>query len=168
MGLTILSAASSCARPSFFSVSGTDLSALSAAISFLSCSGSSVHFLVCGSMPDMIITIFVDTSSYWARLAKPFFLATTTGLRLHLRIRFVRIRAVVEPRHVLGGGHEALNMLLGELDLLYLLRNGRAGMKQSESQKRGEQRTQKASTREHGVSLSNERHGLVLHLDTSL
>jgi hypothetical protein len=58
-------------------------------------------------------------------------------------------------------------MLLGELDLLYLLRNGRAGMKQSESQKRGEQRTEKASTRGHGVSLSNERHGLVLYLDTS-
>ena len=44
----------------------------------------------------------------------------------------------------------------------------RAGMKQSESQKRGEQRTQKASTRGHGVSLLNERHGLVLRLDTSL
>ena len=28
-----------------------------------------------GSMPDMITVIFVNTSSYWARLAKPFFLA---------------------------------------------------------------------------------------------
>src|SRR5262249_38679373 len=86
-------------------------------------------------------------------------LGNSPGLRLHLRIRFVGIRAVVELRHILGGGHEALNMLLGELDLLYLLRNGRAGMKQSESQKRGEQRTEKASARGHGVSLSNERHG---------
>src|SRR5262249_3706714 len=94
-------------------------------------------------------------------------LGNSPGLRLHLRIRFVGIRAVVELRHILGGGHEALNMLLGELDLLYLLRNGRAGMKQSESQKRGEQRTEKASTRRRGVSLSNERHGLGLYLDTS-
>src|SRR6266699_3784905 len=73
MGFAILSAASSCARPSLFSASGTDLSALSAAISFLICSGGSVNFLVCGSMPDMIIVIFIDTSSYWARLAKPCF-----------------------------------------------------------------------------------------------
>src|SRR5262249_48930012 len=90
-------------------------------------------------------------------------LGNSPGLRLQLRIRFVRIRAIVELRNVIVGGHEALNMLLGELDLLYLLRNGRAGIEQSESQKRGEQRTQKASTRGHGVSFSNERHGLVLH-----
>src|SRR5262249_45599721 len=62
------------------------------------------------------------------------------GLRLHLRIRFVRIRALVELHHVLVGAHEALNMLLGELDLLALLPRGRAGVKQGESQKRGEQR----------------------------
>ena len=55
-------------------------------------------------------------------------------------------------------------MLFGELDLLYLLRNGCAWIKQNESQKRGEQRTLKASRRGHGVSLSNERHGLLLHL----
>src|SRR5260221_4698296 len=71
MGFAILSAAPSCAKPSFFCASGTDLSALSAAISFLICSAGSVNFLVCGSMPDMIIVIFVDTSSYWARLGKP-------------------------------------------------------------------------------------------------
>ena len=75
MGLAILSAISSCVSPSFFSASGTDLSALSAAISFLICSGGSVNFLVYGSMPDMIIVIFANTSSYWARLTKPFFLA---------------------------------------------------------------------------------------------
>jgi hypothetical protein len=57
-------------------------------------------------------------------------------------------------------------MLFSELDLLHLLRSGRAGIKQSESQKRREQYTQKASTGGHGVSLSNERH--VLHLDTLL
>src|SRR6266566_1380831 len=57
MGFAILSAASSFAKPSFFSASGTDLSALSAAISFLICSGGSVNFLVCGSMPDKIIVI---------------------------------------------------------------------------------------------------------------
>jgi hypothetical protein len=65
------------------------------------------------------------------------------GLRLHLRIRFVWIRGLVELRHVLGGGHEALNMLLGELDLLHLLRSGRAGIKQSESEKRREQHAQR-------------------------
>jgi hypothetical protein len=59
-------------------------------------------------------------------------------------------------------------MLFSELDLLHLLRSGRARIKQSESQKRREQYTQKATTGGHGVSLSNERHGLVLHLDTSL
>jgi hypothetical protein len=34
---------------------------------------------------------------------------------------------------VIVGGHETLNVLLGELDLLHLLRSGRAGIKQSES-----------------------------------
>src|SRR5437588_768949 len=74
-GFASLSPASSCARPSLFSASGTDLSPLSAAISFLICSGGSVNFLVCGSMPYMIIAIFIDASSYSARLAKPLFLA---------------------------------------------------------------------------------------------
>src|SRR6516225_4933662 len=50
MGFAVLSAASSCTRPSFFSPSGTDLSALSAAIPSLISSGASVNFLVCGSM----------------------------------------------------------------------------------------------------------------------
>src|SRR5205085_10434259 len=84
-----------------------------------------------------------------------------------LRIRLVGIRAVVELRYILGGGHEALNTLLGALDLLYLLCNGRAGIKQSESYKRGEQPTQKASTRGHHIPVSNERHGMALHLDRS-
>src|SRR5215468_3713845 len=162
MGFATFSAASSCARPSFLSASGTDLSALSAAISFLICSGGSVNFLVCGSMPDMIIVIFVNTSSYWARLAKPFFFGDSRGLRLHLRIfRFVRLRAIVELGDVLVGGHEVLNMLVGEFDLLHhLLRSGRAWIKQSESQKRREQRTQKPPTRGHCGSVSNERHNM--------
>src|SRR5262249_55777846 len=168
MGLTILSAASSCARPSFLSVSGTDLSALSAAISFLICSGGSVNFLVCGSMPDMIIVMFVKTSSYWARLAKPFFFGDNRGLRVHLRIRFVRLRARVDLRNVLVGGHEALDMLVGQFDLLHFLRSGRAVTTQSKSQRRREQHTQKPPTRAHRVSVSNERHDMVLHLDTSL
>src|SRR6266481_764451 len=126
MGFAILSAASSCARPSFLSASDTDLSTLSAAISFLICSGGSANFLVCGSMPDMIIAIFVDTPSYWARLAKPFFLATASACASTLGSRFVLIRAIVDLRHVLVGGHEALNLLLRELDLLHLLRGGRA------------------------------------------
>jgi hypothetical protein len=37
--------------------------------------GGSVNFLVCGSMPYMIIAIFIDTSSYSARLANPLFFA---------------------------------------------------------------------------------------------
>src|SRR5215468_2296284 len=53
MGFATFSAASSCVRPSF-----------------LICSGGSVNFLVCASMPDMIIVIFVITSSYWARLER--------------------------------------------------------------------------------------------------
>src|SRR6266404_4060771 len=161
MGFAFLSAASSCARPSLFSASGTDLSALSAAISFLICSGGSVNFLVCGSMPDMIIEIFIDAVIF-GEARKAVLLGNNPGLRLHLRIRFVRIRAVVEPRHVLGGGHEALNMLLGELDLLHLLRSGCAGIKQGKSQKRREQCTQKVPT------ISNERHGVVLRLDPRL
>src|SRR5207245_11185328 len=88
-------------------------------------------------------------------------LGDSLGLRLHLWVLF-RIRAIVELRHVLVGGHEALNMLLGELDLLRLLRNGRAVIKQSESQKRREQRTQKVPT------ISNERHDVVLRLDDRL
>src|SRR5262245_61245266 len=159
MGFATLSAASSCASPSFLSASGTDLSALSAAISCLICSGGSVNFLVCGSMPDMIIVIFVNTSSYCA----------CRGLRLHLRVfRFVRLRAIIDLRNVLVGGHEALNMLVGEFDLLQLLRSGRAWTKQSKSQKHRGQQAQKPPTRGHHVSVSNERHGMVLHLDTSL
>src|SRR5437899_11448577 len=53
-------------------------------------------------------------------------------------------------------------MLLGELDLLALLRGGRAGIKQGESQERREQRTQKVPT------ISNERHDVVLRLDHRL
>src|SRR5262249_42203304 len=49
---------------------------------------------------------------------KAVLLGNSPRLRLHLWIRFVWICAVVELRHVLGGGHEALDMLLGELDLL--------------------------------------------------
>jgi hypothetical protein len=48
---------------------------LSPAISFLICSGGSVNFLVCGSMPEKIIEIFIDAPSYSSRLANPFFLA---------------------------------------------------------------------------------------------
>src|SRR5215471_14154902 len=87
------------------------------------------------------------------------------GLRVYLRIRFVRIRAIIEIRNVIKRGHEALNVLLSELDLLHLLRNGRAGIKKSENQKCGEQYTKKPLTHAHRVSVSNERHGMVLHLD---
>jgi hypothetical protein len=50
-------------------------------------------------------------------------------------------------------------MLLGELDLVHFLRSDGAGIKQSESQKRREQRTQKSPT------ILNERHAMVLRLD---
>src|SRR5258708_37348882 len=55
-------------------------------------------------------------------------------------------------------------MLLGELDLVHLLRSGRAGIKQSEIQKRRQQHSQEAPTRGYRVPVSNERHGMVLHL----
>ena len=71
-------------------------------------------------------------------------------------------------RHVPGGGHEALNMLLGEPDMLQLLRSSRAGIKQSESQKRRKQRTQKPPPRGHRICVSNKRHCMVLHLGTLL
>src|SRR5207253_4596742 len=57
-----------------------------------------------------------------------------------------RLRAIVDLRNVLVGGHEALNLLLGELDLLHLLCSDRAVIKQSESQKCREQQTQKTPT----------------------
>src|SRR5262249_43906512 len=79
-------------------------------------------------------------------------LGNSPGLRLHLRIRFVGIRAVVELRHILGGGHEALNMLLGELDL----------------RARSAENSAPRKPPRHGVSLSNERHRLVFYLDTAL
>src|SRR2546430_11297609 len=160
MGFAVLSDASSSARSSFFPAPGTIVSALSAAISFLICSGGSVNFLVCGSMPDMIIKIFIPRVVIFGEARKAVLLGNSLGLRLHLRIiRFVRIRALVELRHVLMGGHDPLNVLLGELDLLRLLRSGRAGIKQSESQKRREQRTQKPPT------ISNDRHAMLLRLD---
>src|SRR5262249_47914859 len=59
-------------------------------------------------------------------------------------------------------------MLVGQFDLFHLLRSGCAVTKQSKSQRRREQHTQKPATRAHRVSISNERHGMVLHLDTSL
>src|SRR5271165_2853905 len=96
---------------------------------------------------------------------KAVLLGNNLGPRIHLRIRFVRIRAIVELRHVLGGGDEGLNMLLGKLDLLHLLRSGHAEIRQSEIQKRREQYTQKPPTRGYRVSVSNERHGMALHLE---
>src|SRR2546421_11982245 len=105
MGFAILSAASSCARPSLFSASGTDLSALSAAISFLICSGGSVNFLVCGSIPDMIIVNIRRYVVILGEAPKAVLLGKSRGLRLHLGIRFVRIRAIVELRNVIVGGH---------------------------------------------------------------
>jgi hypothetical protein len=92
---------------------------------------------------------------------KAVFLGDSLGLRLHLRIRFVGIRALVDLSHVLVGRYEVLNMLLSELDLLHLLRSGCAEIKQDESQKRREQCTQKAAAFAHRVSVSNERHGMV-------
>src|SRR5262249_7254528 len=132
-GFASLSAASSCARPSLFSASGTDLSPLSAAISFLICSGGSVNFLVCGSMPYMIIAIFIDASSYSARLAKPLFLAIAPACASTFGSGLSGSAPLESPRNILGGGHDALNVLVGELDLLPLLRSARAGIKQSES-----------------------------------
>src|SRR5215471_5242060 len=161
MGFATLSAASSCASSSFLSASGTDLSALRAAISFLICSGGWVKFLVCGSMPDMIIVIFVDTSSYSARLVKPFFLARAAACASTFGSGLSDC-AIVEFRHVLVGGHEVLNQLLGKLDLVHLLRSRRVVMKQSESQKCREQRNQNSPT------ISNERHGIALRFDARL
>src|SRR5262249_13214734 len=66
---------------------------------------------------------------------KAVLLGNGRGLRLQLWIRFVWTRALVEPRHVLLGGDGTLNMLLGELDLLRLLRSRLAGIEQNESQK---------------------------------
>src|SRR6516165_2373691 len=104
-------------------------------------------------MPEKIIEIFID-----AREAV--LLGDSRGLRLHLRVRFVRIGVRVELSHVLGGGHEALDVLVGELDLFCLLRSGRAEIKHSESQQRRE-RTQKPATRARDrKSVSNERHGM--------
>src|SRR5262245_40310585 len=142
MGLEFLSAASSCVRPSFFSASETDLSALSAAISldlfgwFRELLGLRVdarddhrdirrHVVILGEARKAIL------------------LGESRSLRLHLRVRFLRIRAIVEFFHVLVGGHKALNQLLGKLDLLHLLRSGRVVMKQRKSQKRREQQTKK-------------------------
>ena len=47
-------------------------------------------------------------------------------------------------------------MLLDELDLLHLLGSDRVGIKQSESQERRKQHTQKPPTRGYRVSVSNE------------
>ena len=55
------------------------------------------------------VVIFVETR-------KAVHLGNSRGLRLH-PLRFVRVRALVELHHILIGGHDALNMLIGELDL---------------------------------------------------
>src|SRR5262249_11063172 len=169
MGLAFLSAASSCVRPSFFSTSGTDLSALSAVILILDLFGRLRELL--GLRVDARHD-HRDIHRHVVILGearKAVLLGNSRSLRLHLRIfRFVRLRAIVDLRNVLVGGHEALNMLFSELDLLHLLRSARAGTKQSESQKRREPQTQKPPTRGHHVSVSNERHGMVLLLDRLL
>src|SRR5262249_1179633 len=69
---------------------------------------------------------------------KAILLGKRPGLRLYLRVRFVRIRVMVELRHVLIGGHEALNLLLGEPALLHLLRDARAEIKQRERERERE------------------------------
>src|SRR5262249_11862321 len=129
----------SVAKPSLFSASGTDWSPLS---EFLGLRVDAVH-----DHCDIHRRVFILRETRKATL-----LGNSPGLRLHLRIRFVGIRAVVELRHILGGGHEALNMLLGELDL----------------RARSAENSAPRKPPRHGVPLSNERHGLVLYLDTSL
>src|SRR5262249_60403198 len=63
----------------FFSASGRYLPALTSAFFFLLFRGGPVIFLVGGSLPAMIIEIFMDALSYSSRLAKPFFLATAAA-----------------------------------------------------------------------------------------
>src|SRR5262249_30714327 len=99
-------------------------------------------------MPYMVIAIFIDASSYSSRRVNT---RNVTLLRIspveHLKLllRLVRSRVTEKHRNVIVGGHETLNMFDGELNLLCLLRNGRAGIKQIASQKRGEHRAQKGS-----------------------
>jgi hypothetical protein len=60
----------------------------------------------------------------------------------HSQRRAIRGRSGIRPIdlcHLLVGGHESVNMLLGELDLLHVPRSDRAGIKQSKTEKRREQ-----------------------------
>jgi hypothetical protein len=65
----------------------------------------------------MIMAIFRDVVVF-GEARKAIFLDQSLGLRLQFRIRSIWIRAIVELPHMLGHGDEALNMLLGEFDLL--------------------------------------------------
>src|SRR5262245_29995990 len=105
------------------------------------------------------VVVFVEA-------CKAVLLGERRGLRVHLRIRFVRIRALVELGHALGGRQEAFDLLLGELDLFYLLRSGRAGIQKRE-RKQPREPTEKPPARGQRASVANERHDMGLHLDTS-
>src|SRR6516165_12287465 len=90
---------------------------------------------------------------------KAVLLSNNLGLRIYLRIRFIQVRTIIELCHLLMGGDEVLDMLLGELDLLHLLRSGYARIKQGESPKRRGQRPEKILARGRCV-FSNKRHGI--------
>jgi hypothetical protein len=66
----------------------------------LICSGGSVNFFVCGSIPDIIINILNETSSYSSRLAKPtYHLGRHAGWVHHLLSV-----ALMLPRHAARWG----------------------------------------------------------------
>ena len=91
-----------------------------------------MNFLVCGSMPDMTVDLLADTSSNSARLAKPLFLAIASACASTFGSSGLSGSAL-DRHHIVVGAHEALNVLLSELDLLVLLGGSHARIKQSES-----------------------------------
>jgi hypothetical protein len=139
------------------------LSALSAAISSLTCSGL-------GELLGLLVDAGHDYRDVhrhvvmFGEACKTVLLGNSLGLRHYLRSRVVHIRPI-DLCHLLVGGDESLNLLLSELDLLHVLRSDRAGITQSKTEKRQEQCNQKAPTNRRCVSVSNERHGMTLHLE---
>jgi hypothetical protein len=105
---------------------GTDLSALSDLLPDLF--GGLGGFLVCWSMQDMIVEIFINTTSYSAGLANPFFFATISTCA-SIFASVCQTSCHRKLYYLLVGGDEALNLLLGEFDLLYLMGGGHAGIK---------------------------------------
>ena len=106
-------------------------------------------------MPAITMEMLAATSSYSAKLAKPCFLAmlSSSAWTLGSGLSDVALHLLGDRGHVLLGGDEALDLLVGELDLLdrALRRRDAAEVRQRDGGKRRDHQSEHLL---HGVILA--------------